>query len=61
MLHLAAQRLGFAEADLLFIGDSELDQAAAAAAGMPFLAYRNPGLGGDYLDNHRQLFAWLEG
>lgn len=39
MLHEAARRLQYAPHQLLFIGDSELDQAAAHAAGMPFAAY----------------------
>lgn len=60
MLHLAAERLGRAEGELLFIGDSELDQAAAAAAGMAFVAYRNPALGGVSVAGHRELVAWLE-
>jgi HAD superfamily hydrolase (TIGR01509 family) len=28
----------------LFVGDSEVDEGAARAAGVPFVAYRNPGL-----------------
>jgi HAD superfamily hydrolase (TIGR01509 family) len=28
----------------LFVGDSEVDENTAAAAGVPFVAYRNPGL-----------------
>lgn len=55
MLHLAAQRLGFAEGELLFVGDSELDQAAARGAGMRFVAYRNGTIGGRCVDSHRDL------
>lgn len=40
MLVEAAHQLGLRPSDLLFVGDSELDQAAAAAAGMRFAAYR---------------------
>jgi phosphoglycolate phosphatase-like HAD superfamily hydrolase len=40
MLFEAARRLQIASQDLLFIGDSELDQAAAQAAGMAFAAYK---------------------
>ena len=40
MLHEAARRLQCREAELLFVGDSELDQAAANAAGMFFAVYR---------------------
>ena len=41
MLIEASRQLGIAPDRLLFVGDSELDQAAAAAAGMRFAAYRN--------------------
>jgi HAD superfamily hydrolase (TIGR01549 family) len=34
--------------EALFIGDSELDQMAAAAIGMPFVAYGNPNLAADF-------------
>ena len=40
MLHEAARRLQYATHELLFVGDSELDQAAALSAGMPFAIYR---------------------
>lgn len=40
MLHEAARRLNCDEAELLFVGDSELDQAAARAAGVSFAVYR---------------------
>lgn len=61
MLQVAARRLGLNESELLFIGDSELDLAAATAAGIPFLAYRNPGLGVASIDSHRQILERLEG
>jgi HAD superfamily hydrolase (TIGR01509 family) len=55
MLLAAARQLGLAPAQLLFVGDSELDQAAAAAAGIRFAAYRN-GLQADLqLASHQQL------
>jgi HAD superfamily hydrolase (TIGR01509 family) len=40
MLLEAARRLELSPKDLLFVGDSELDQAAAQAAGMAFAAYK---------------------
>lgn len=40
MLHEAAKRLQYETRELLFVGDSELDQAAARTAGMPFAIYR---------------------
>jgi phosphoglycolate phosphatase-like HAD superfamily hydrolase len=59
MLHLAARRLGIAEKELLFVGDSELDAAAAAAAGMPFIAYRNIQGGAPVINSHREIFSLL--
>lgn len=41
MLHLASERLGIQEEDLLFVGDSELDRQAALTAGIPFVAYKS--------------------
>lgn len=61
MLHLAAERLGIDERELLFVGDSELDYAAAVAAGMHFVAYRNTTLGVASIDGHRELEGWLRG
>ncbi|MDA8404031.1 MAG: HAD hydrolase-like protein [Desulfobacteraceae bacterium] len=34
--------------ELLFVGDSELDEMAAKAAGVPLVAYDNPNLAGNY-------------
>jgi HAD superfamily hydrolase (TIGR01549 family) len=38
--------------EILYIGDSRLDELAAKAAGMPLVAYRNPGLSAAYHVNH---------
>jgi phosphoglycolate phosphatase len=37
-------RFGVAAHQMLFVGDSEIDQRTADAAEVPFVAYRNPGL-----------------
>jgi len=59
MLLEAARQLELEPAQLLFVGDSELDQAAAAAAGIRFAAYRN-GLQADLqLFSHHQLLALI--
>lgn len=34
--------------EVMYVGDSELDEAAAAAAGVVFVAYRNPALRADH-------------
>lgn len=41
----------------LFIGDSSVDEGAAAAAGVPFAAYRNPSLQADYHINRLSEIA----
>jgi phosphoglycolate phosphatase len=45
----------------LYIGDAALDQEVAAAAGVPFGAYKNPGLAARYhLESHLDLLAVLK-
>jgi HAD superfamily hydrolase (TIGR01509 family) len=45
----------------LYIGDAALDQEVAATAGVPFAAYRNPGLKARYhLQDHLDLLRILE-
>ncbi len=51
MLLLAAERLRRKPEELLFIGDSELDREAAAAAGIPFASYKGE-LGADFEVRH---------
>ncbi len=61
MLILAAERLGFAPEKLLFIGDSELDRDAAAAAGVFFASYKSS-IGADIeLHEHAQLVGLVLG
>ncbi len=55
MLFEAAKRLRCATHELLFVGDSELDQAAALAAGMPFAIYRGVLDADVYLAHHKDL------
>jgi phosphoglycolate phosphatase-like HAD superfamily hydrolase len=59
MLHLAARRLGIVETELLFVGDSELDAAAATAAGMPFISYRSIQGEAPAISSHREIFTFL--
>lgn len=40
MLLLAAERIGILPAEALYVGDTEVDEYAAEAAGMQFLCYR---------------------
>ena len=55
MLHEAARRLGCQESELLFVGDSELDQAAASAAGMSFAVYKGELQADIILRHHSEL------
>lgn len=59
MLLLAAERLGRERDELLFIGDSELDAAAAAAAGIPFVAYRSIQPQAQTVQSHAELVELL--
>jgi phosphoglycolate phosphatase len=55
MLHEAARRLQFSTNELLFVGDSELDQAAARSAGMPFAVYRGSLQADVQIGHHEEL------
>jgi phosphoglycolate phosphatase-like HAD superfamily hydrolase len=45
----------------LFVGDSEVDENTARAAGVPFVAYCNPSLQADYhIDSLKDLRPLLE-
>jgi phosphoglycolate phosphatase len=45
----------------LFVGDSEVDEKTARAAGVPFVAYRNPSLSAEhYIDSLKDLRPLLE-
>ena len=39
---------GVSPADVMYVGDSQVDEIAASAAGIPFVAYDNPDLTADY-------------
>ena len=46
--------------NILYIGDSEVDAAAASAAGVPMVAYNNRSLAADFhIENLEQLHALL--
>ena len=57
MLLEAARQLALEPAQLLFIGDSELDQAAASAAGVCFAAYRSNLPADVKIASHHQLLS----
>jgi phosphoglycolate phosphatase len=42
--------------EVVFVGDSEVDQQTAESAGVRFVAYKNRDLGGDtFIDDHRDM------
>jgi len=57
MLELVARRLGLRGNELLFVGDSELDSAAAARAGIRFAAYKGDLTGELKIRSHSELAA----
>jgi len=59
MLLEVARRLQCATNELLFVGDSELDQAAAKEAGMPFSVYRGDLDAELRLEHHAELAELL--
>jgi phosphoglycolate phosphatase-like HAD superfamily hydrolase len=46
---------------VIYIGDSRLDQLAARSAGMPLVAYRNPELSAEYYVNNLSEIEGLLG
>lgn len=59
MLLLVVERLGLAVEECLFIGDSELDEYAAGAAGTRFAGYGGLVNGELSLGSHRQLLDYF--
>jgi len=55
MLEKAADQLGLAACELLFVGDSELDQMAAQQAGIPFVAYKSVLPGSRRVEHYQEL------
>lgn len=46
--------------EILYIGDASTDQGAARAAGVPFVAFRNPSLEADlYMDNLDEIPSFM--
>ncbi|MHC1698535.1 MAG: HAD family hydrolase [Geobacteraceae bacterium] len=47
--------------EALFVGDSELDQRSAEAAGVPFVAYKSHFPGSARIERHSEILTFLEG
>ncbi len=57
-LQRVLQHFSIAPQEMIYVGDSALDEAAARAAGICFVACRNPRLSGDF---HIQRLAEIDG
>ena len=51
-LNKVAEHFAVLPDEVMYVGDSEVDEMAAKAAGMPFVAYRNPGLAAEHHIQH---------
>lgn len=57
----AASAWGLPPAELAYIGDSQVDELAAAAAAMPFWSFKNPALTAViHIPNFKSLHGWLK-
>ena len=59
MLFLAVEKLGIDIENLLFVGDSIYDQAAAESAGVPFVAYKTAIAAETRMESHHQLLDYV--
>jgi len=59
MLFLAQEKLGIAPGNLLFVGDSVYDLAAAESAGIPFAAYKPSFVADSPVESHHHLLEYV--
>ena len=61
-LEIILQKFSLVPDQVVYIGDAEIDARLAAAAGVPFIAYKNPSLSAwAHLSDHREILGILEG
>jgi HAD superfamily hydrolase (TIGR01509 family) len=60
-LERVVDHFSVAPAEVIYVGDSAVDESAARAAGVPFVAYRNPALSADHHIRHLSEVAALVG
>ncbi|MBS3907680.1 MAG: HAD-IA family hydrolase [Syntrophaceae bacterium] len=54
------QNFNFKKEEVVFIGDSEVDQQTARSSGVPFIAYKNGTIEADFhIDDHLDLLKFL--
>lgn len=55
------QDLNLKKGEVVFIGDSEVDQQTARSSGIPFIAYKNGVLEADFhIDDHLGIFCFID-
>ncbi len=55
------QTFGLRKTEVVFVGDSEIDQEAARSAGVRFIAYKNQRLRADaHIEDHREILAVID-
>ena len=59
-LEVILQKFSLTPGQVVYVGDAEIDARLAAAAGVAFLAYKNPGLSAwAHLSDHREILGIL--
>jgi len=54
------ENLNLGKREVVFIGDSEVDQQTARSSGVPFIAYKNGGIEADFhIDDHLEVLNFL--
>jgi phosphoglycolate phosphatase len=60
-LEMILQHFNLATSEALYIGDAQIDARLAEAAGVAFVAYKNPGLQAwAHITDHREIFEVLQ-
>lgn len=59
-LHRVLEHYGIGPAEALFVGDSDVDRQAAAAAGVPFIAYKADLPAMARIDRHAEILGLLD-
>jgi phosphoglycolate phosphatase-like HAD superfamily hydrolase len=59
-LYRVLEHYRIAPHEALFVGDSEVDRQAAAAAGIPFVSYKTDLPGFARIDHHGEILSLLE-
>ena len=59
-LEVILQKFSLAPGQVVYVGDAEIDARLSAAAGVPFIAYKNPSLSAwAHISDHREILGIL--